>query len=83
MNIVEFPNLTPAPSPTIEPWVDLATVAKHIGFGYDTTSKMVKSGIIPHRAVKNGSKTFYRFKLSEVDAAFALQEGNSLHTRQA
>jgi hypothetical protein len=57
------------PSPPAEPWVDAATVAKHIGFCQKTTVKMVAQGKLPGRAVRNGAKTFWRFKLSEVDVA--------------
>lgn len=60
-------NTTPSTEP--EKWVDIATVAKHIGFCPRVTTQLMKSGTIPGRAVKNGKRTFYRFLLSEVDAA--------------
>lgn len=59
-----------------EPWVDMYTVAKHIGFGYQATGKMVRAGRIPCRIIRNGAKTFYRFKLSEVDTAFTQVEAD-------
>jgi hypothetical protein len=54
-----------------EPWVDLAALAKHIGFSYQATRRMVEDGKIPGKALQNGKKTFWRFQLSAVDAAFA------------
>jgi hypothetical protein len=54
-----------------EPWVDLRTLAEHIGFSYQTTRRMVEDREIPGKAFQNGKKTFWRFQLSAVDAAFA------------
>ena len=54
-----------------EPWVDVRTLANHIGFAYQTTLRMVEDGKIPGKAFQNGKKTFWRFQLSAVDAAFA------------
>jgi hypothetical protein len=56
-----------------EPWVDLRKLAEHIGFGYQATRRMVLEGKIPGKAFQNGSRTLWRFQLSAVDAAFALQ----------
>ncbi len=57
--------------PTVipEPWVDLGTVAQHIGFGPRKVTSMMKAGQIPGYPARNGKRTFYRFRLSEVDAA--------------
>jgi hypothetical protein len=54
-----------------EPWVDLRKLAEHIGFEYQATRRMVEDGKIPGKAFQNGKKTFWRFQLSAVDAAFA------------
>jgi hypothetical protein len=62
---------TKSGSLTAEPWVDLAVLAKHIGFSYMSTRRMVAEGKIPGKALRNGKKTFWRFQLSAVDAAFA------------
>jgi hypothetical protein len=43
----------PAPSPT-ESWVDLRTLAEHIGFGYQATLRMVEAGKIPGKPLRNG-----------------------------
>jgi hypothetical protein len=63
--------IRPSKEPPAEPWVDLATVAKHIGFCYETTAKLAKEGVIPSKEVISGRKTYRRFQLSAVDAAFA------------
>jgi hypothetical protein len=67
---VATPLTTHTQSPT-EPWVDLRTLAEHIGFRYQATRRMVEDGKIPGKAFQNGKKTFWRFQLSAVDAAFA------------
>jgi hypothetical protein len=62
--------LRPIPVPgNPEPWVDLNAVAEHIGFSYMATRQMVQEGKIPGFPRKSGKKTFWRFKLSVVDAA--------------
>lgn len=71
-SIIDF--RTPALLPFNEPWVDLRTLAEHIGFGYQATLRMVEAGKIPGKALRNGKKTFWRFQLSAVDAAFADSE---------
>lgn len=53
----------------LEQWSDIETVAKHIGFSTDSVRRWVKQGKLPAKALKNGSRTYYRFKLSEVDEA--------------
>ncbi|HEV2709102.1 MAG TPA: hypothetical protein VGU67_02715 [Edaphobacter sp.] len=55
--------------PQTEPWVNLAAVAQHIGFGPRKVAQMVKDKQIPGYPSRNGKRTFYLFKLSEVDAA--------------
>lgn len=69
-----IPQQTTSP---IEPWVDLYKVAEHIGFSYNVTRKMVHDGIIPGHPLRNGKRLHFRFKLSEVDGAFALTEARS------
>ena len=54
-----------------EPWVDLRALAEHIGFCQGATRRMVEEGKIPGKPFVNGKKTFWRFRLSAVDAAFA------------
>jgi hypothetical protein len=68
MNIVKSaPSSTPGP----EGWVDLHRVANHLNISYQTAAKRVKEGKIVGHPMRNGSKTYWRFKLSEVDAAMA------------
>jgi hypothetical protein len=55
-----------------EPWVDLRTLAAHIGFGPQATRRMVDAGQIPGKAFQNGKKVFWRFQLSAVDAALTV-----------
>ena len=52
-----------------ESWVDLRVVAKHIGFGYQTTRRLAIAGKIPAKAYKFGKKTYWRCRLSDVDDA--------------
>ena len=58
-----------------EPWVDLRKLASHIGFEYQATRRMVEAGLIPGKAFQNGKKTFWRFRLSAVDAALTAPAG--------
>jgi hypothetical protein len=57
-----------------EPWVDLRTLAQHIGFQYQATRRMVENGKIPGKPLRNGKRTYWRFKLSIVDAALTARE---------
>jgi hypothetical protein len=52
-----------------ESWVDLRVVAKHIGFGYQTTRRRVMTGELPGKPFKCGKKTYWRCRLSDVDDA--------------
>jgi hypothetical protein len=63
------------PTATSEPWVDLSRVAQHLGFAYQSTARMAKQGVIPGRPFKRGKRTFWRFRLSDVDAAL-MQNNN-------
>ena len=58
-----------------ESWVDLRSLAEHIGFSYQTARRMVEDGEIPGKVFRNGKKSFWRFQLSAVDAAFAQSAG--------
>ena len=54
---------------TPEPWVDMRTLAKHVGFSEKATRRMVERGEIQGgKAFKCGKKTYWRFRLSVVDA---------------
>jgi hypothetical protein len=70
--VKEAPEAVPSP----EPWVDLRRLAEHIGFEYQATRKMALEGKIPGKLIRNGKKTFWRFKLSAVDAHFAQSPEN-------
>jgi hypothetical protein len=52
------------PTAEAEKWVDLRVIAKHIGFGYQTTRRRVSSGELPGRPYKNGKKTYWRCLVS-------------------
>jgi hypothetical protein len=67
---VAIPLTPPTHSVETEAWVDLRTLAEHIGFGCQATRRMVEDGKIPGKPFQNGKKTFWRFQLSAVDAAF-------------
>lgn len=56
-------------SQTQEPWVDASTIAEYVGFSVPTVRKMAERGTIPGHLSKNGKRAFWRFKLSQVDAA--------------
>jgi len=65
----------PPRAPSIEPWVDTAALARHIGFSYQQTAKMVKEWLIPGKPFCGGKRTYWRFKLSEVDATLRSDGG--------
>jgi hypothetical protein len=54
----------------LEPWVDAEAVAAHLGFEADYIRKLANKGIIPGSVVP-GRKRYWRFKISEVDRAYA------------
>jgi hypothetical protein len=64
-----LPNDSQVPTAAVERWVDLATIAKHIGFSTMYVRRMAEAGSIPGTPIRNGSKTYWRFKISLVDAA--------------
>lgn len=54
----------------IEPWVTAEIVAAHLGFKADHIRKLANQGLIPGSVIP-GRRRFWRFKLSEVDAAWS------------
>lgn len=67
--VLEMPQSTPPPAPASpEPWVDMKTLAAHLGFGLTVTVQKVREWGIPGHPFRCGKKTYWRFKLSEVDA---------------
>ena len=59
---------------TPEPWVDAATVAAHLGFKADYIRKQAVSGKLPGKQFKNGARSYWRFRISEIDAALSSDE---------
>ena len=59
---------TPA-VPPLEAWVDAETVAQHLNFSPQQVRLMAREGRIPGVQQGNGKRAFWRFKLSQVDAA--------------
>lgn len=57
-------------APAVERWVGIKELAEHLGFSYQTTAKLVKQGKIPTgKPFHSGKNTYWRFRLSAVDAA--------------
>jgi excisionase family DNA binding protein len=54
-------------TPAIEPWVDAKTVGEFIGFEHDHVRKLANAGKLPGAKMQNGKKTYWRFKLSQVE----------------
>jgi hypothetical protein len=63
------------PDSQVEPWVDAKTVAAHIGHKHDHVRALARQGKLPGVCIRNGSRDFWRFKLSQVDA-FMNQHAN-------
>lgn len=64
-------------APAAERWVGIKELADHLGFSYQTAAKMVKQGQIPTgQPFKSGKNTYWRFKLSLVDAALSTEGGS-------
>lgn len=53
----------------VEPWVDAKAVAKHLGYDSRYICVLAKQGKLPGRAMPNGARFHWRFKISQVDAA--------------
>lgn len=62
---------TPELAAPPEPWVDVSTIARHLGFGRTTIIKMAEDRRIPGVRYKIGARAYWRFKLSAVDAALS------------
>lgn len=60
----------------LESFVDAERVGEHLGFTPGTIIRMAHRGAIPATPYKSGKKTYFRFKLSEIDKA-ALELGQS------
>ena len=52
----------------IEPFVDAEKVGVHLGFKAGTVVRMAHRGDLPAVPFRSGKKTYFRFKLSEIDA---------------
>ena len=64
-------------TPLIEPWVDAATVGAHLGFKPDHIRKLAGQGKLPGIQMQNGARVYWRFKLSEIDAALVDMEARA------
>ena len=60
-----------------EPFIDTATIAAHIGMSPRTIAKWARDGRIPAHPVSGTARRTWRFKLSEVDFAFASQPSSA------
>lgn len=52
-------------------WKDAEQTAEHLGFSATKVRTMAKRGEIPGRPFTSGKRTYWRFKIAEVDAALA------------
>lgn len=68
--------------PYIEPWVDADVVAKHLHCTAKHVRAMANNGEIPGVGRKAGSKTFWIFKISMVDAAYCARVSSVTSTPQ-
>lgn len=53
----------------LEPWVDSIAVGKHLGWSRQVVQRMAQAEQLPCVTYVSGKKTYFRFKLSEVDLA--------------
>jgi excisionase family DNA binding protein len=51
----------------VEPWVDAKTIAAHIGCKHDHVRALARQGKLPGVPIRNGSRDYWRFKISQVD----------------
>lgn len=63
--------------PVVEPWVDAKEIAKHLGYSLPTIRNMAEHGVIPCSFHANGARKFRRFRISDVDIAFAMRVTSS------
>ena len=50
-----------------EPWVDAKTLGLHLGFKEQHIRNMARDGKLPGKPMQNGSRIYWRFRISEVD----------------
>lgn len=62
-----------------EAWVDAATVGAHLGFKPDHIRKLAKTGRLPGSQLQNGARVYWRFKISEIDAAMQADVKATIH----
>jgi excisionase family DNA binding protein len=62
-------------SQAVEPWVDAKTIAQHLGFKHDHVRALARAGKLPGVPTRNGTRDFWRFKISQVDE-FMNQQAN-------
>lgn len=53
----------------LDEWVDAHAIAKHLKWHVNFVRKMAKARKIPALSIKNGSREYYRFRISEVEEA--------------
>ena len=68
LNTREAAKVIEMPSPD-EPWVGPDRLAEYLDFAKATIVQMAEDGAIPGHAFRRGKKTYWRFKISEVDRA--------------
>jgi hypothetical protein len=61
------------PPAGVEQWVGWREVAAHLHFSYAMVRRMSKEGVLPGQHFRCGKKTYWRTKLSMVDAALEKQ----------
>ena len=52
-----------------ECWIDSQALADHLGFSRKYINAQAAKGNIPGQTFVNGKRTYWRFKISEVEAA--------------
>lgn len=62
----------------VEPWVDAVAVGKHLGFNADHIRKLAVAGKLPGKQLQNGSKKYWRFKMSQVEAFMLMRDAMPL-----
>ena len=58
-------------NPAVEPWVNTAAVAAHVGMSPRTVAKWAREGRIPAHPLSGNARRTWGFKLSEVDSFLA------------
>jgi excisionase family DNA binding protein len=57
----------------IEPWVAAAVIATHLGCSDRRVRRMAAAGELPGAQLLDGNRSYWRFKISAIDAALARQ----------